>query len=71
MPLATLLPVWGATGCLCSDNGSEFVARQVKKRLLDHGISTHYIDPGSPWQYPFIESFKASSERLSCTAGDF
>ena len=34
---------------LRSDNGSEFVAHQVKKWLLEHGISTHYIDLGSPW----------------------
>ena len=39
--LETLLPAWGAPDCLGSDNGSEFVARQVKKWLLDHGIGTH------------------------------
>ena len=33
-----------------SDYGSEFVARQVKKWLLEHGIGTHHINPGSPWQ---------------------
>ena len=48
MPLKTLFSVWGAPDCLRSDNGSEFVARQVKKWLLDRGIGTHYIDPGSP-----------------------
>ena len=57
--LETLLPVWEASDCLGSDNGSEFVARQVKKWFLDHGIGTHYIDPGSPWQNPFIESFNS------------
>ena len=51
--LEALLPVWRATDCLRSDNGSEFVARQVKKWLFDHGIDTHYIDPGCAWQYPF------------------
>ncbi len=45
--LETLLPVWGATDCLRSDNGSEFVARQVKKWILDHEIGNHYIDLGS------------------------
>ena len=57
--LQTLLPVWGATDCLRSDNGSEFVARQVKKWFLEHGIGTHYIDPVSPWQIHFIESFNS------------
>ena len=51
--LEALLPVWRATDYLRSDNGSEFVARQVKKWLFDHGIDTHYIDPGCAWQYPF------------------
>ena len=46
--LETLLPVWGAADFLRSDNGSEFVTRQVKKWLLEHGIGTHYIDSGSP-----------------------
>ena len=53
--LQAVLPVWGVTDCLRSDNGSEFVVRQVKKWLLDHGISTHYVDPESPWQNSFIE----------------
>ena len=45
--LERLLHVWGETDCLRSDNGSEFLVCQVKKLLLYHGISTHYIDPGS------------------------
>ena len=58
--LQTLHPVWGrAADCLRSDNDSEFVPRQVEKWLLDHGIGTHYIDLGSPWQNPFIESFNS------------
>ena len=57
--LQTLLLVWASPDCLRSDNGSEFVARQVKKWLLEHGIGTHYIDPGSPLQNPFIESFNS------------
>ena len=44
---------------LRSDNGSEFVAYQVKKWLLEHGISTHYIDLGSPWQNLLIERFNS------------
>ena len=65
----TLLPVWGATDCLCSDNGSEFVARQVKKWFLEHGIGTLYIDLGSAWQNPLSRASTAFSERLSRTAG--
>ena len=57
--LETLPRVWGAPDCLRSDNGSEVVTRQVKKWLLEHAIGTHYIDPVSPWQIPFIESFNS------------
>ena len=62
--LETLFPVWGVRIAWRSDNGSEFVARQVKKWLLDHGISTQYIDPGSPWQNPLSRASTVSSERL-------
>ena len=52
-------PRLGCTGLPASGNGSEFVARQVKKWLLEHGIGTYYIEPGSPWKNPFIESFNS------------
>jgi len=40
-----------------SDNGSEFIAKIVKDYLKDMGIKTLYIEPGSPWQNGFAESF--------------
>ena len=43
---------------LRSDYGSEIVARQVKKWLLDHRNSTHYIDLGSPWQNPIYRELQ-------------
>lgn len=46
------LPVY-----LRSDNGPEFVARAVKAWLAKQGVSTYYIEPGSPWQNAFGESF--------------
>lgn len=55
--LDRLIEVWGAPSCIRSDNGSEFVAHQVKKWLTDNQIDTHYITPGSPWENPFVESF--------------
>ena len=38
----------------CAGDGSEFVAHQVKKWLLEHGIGAHYIDPVSSWQNPIL-----------------
>ncbi len=47
----------GAPSYIRSDNGSEFIAHQVQQSLSDKKIMAIYIDPGSPWQNGFIESF--------------
>ena len=40
-----------------SDNGSEFIAKMIKEWLELKGCKTIYIEPGSPWQNSYIESF--------------
>jgi putative transposase len=40
-----------------SDNGPEFVAQAVQRWLRARGVQTVYIEPGSPWQNAFGESF--------------
>jgi putative transposase len=47
----------GAPQYLRSDNGSEFIAKVVQGWLAENQIKTIYIDPGSPWQNGFVESF--------------
>jgi transposase InsO family protein len=47
----------GAPEYLRSDNGPEFIATSVQRWLADQHIRTIYIDPGSPWQNGFVESF--------------
>ena len=47
----------GAPEYLRSDNGSEFIAKEVQQWLALHQIRTLYIEPGSPWQNGFVESF--------------
>lgn len=42
---------------LRSDNGPEFTARSIRKWLADIGIKTLFIEPGSPWENGYIESF--------------
>lgn len=63
--LAWLIRQHGQPVCLRSDNGPEFIATAVKDWLAEHHIGTHYIDPGSPWQNPFNESFN-SILRITC-----
>ena len=40
-----------------SDNGGEFTTTQVKKWLGSLGVKTAYIEPGSPWENGYNESF--------------
>lgn len=63
--LQDLIRVHGAPECLRSDNGPEFVSAAVQKWLANRLIGTHYIDPGSPWQNPYCESFN-SIFRTTC-----
>ena len=42
---------------LRSDNGSEFIAYAVQDWLKEKEVKTIYIQPGSPWENPSIESF--------------
>jgi putative transposase len=40
-----------------SDNGPEFIAKKLRKRLSEVGAKTLYIEPGSPWENGYCESF--------------
>ena len=40
-----------------SDNGPEFTARVMRKWLTGLGVKTLFIEPGSPWENGYIESF--------------
>ncbi len=47
----------GAPGHIRSDNGSEFTAKKVRQWLADLSVKTLFIEPGSPWENGYIESF--------------
>lgn len=44
-------------------NGPEFTAAALSKWCNTAGVDTAFIDPGSPWQNGFIESFNAQFRR--------
>ena len=50
-----------------SDNGPEFAADEVARQLRNWSVSQLFIDPGSPWQNGFVESFngKVRTELLN------
>ncbi len=47
----------GAPKWLRMDNGPELLAWALREWCRFSGTGTCYIDPGSPWQNPYIESF--------------
>ena len=44
-----------------SDNGSEFTAQAVRDWLKAVGVRTLYIEPGSPWENGYVESFNGKT----------
>ena len=55
--LAELMVFRGVPDYIRSDNGPEFTARAVREWLGRVGARTLYIEPGSPWENGYIESF--------------
>ena len=55
--LIELLHVRGVPEHIRSDNGSEFIATALRKWLSSANVRTLYIDPGTPWQNGYAESF--------------
>ena len=55
--LEYLLMVRGAPKYIRSDNGPEFIADAIKKWLKKKHVETLYVEPGSPWENGYIESF--------------
>lgn len=55
--LAWMFVVRGVPECLRSDNGPEFTAKVVREWLMKTGVKTLFIEPGSPWENGYVESF--------------
>jgi transposase InsO family protein len=55
--LADLFLVHGAPMFIRSDNGSEFIAEALRKWLSELNVKTLFIEPGSPWENGYVESF--------------
>ncbi|MFZ0377827.1 MAG: IS3 family transposase [Solirubrobacteraceae bacterium] len=73
--LERLMAERGAPVHLRMDNGSELTAHALKDWCRFSKTGTAYIDPGSPWQNPFVESFHSrvrdellDVEEFSCLA---
>jgi transposase InsO family protein len=55
--LAALFDRRGEPAFIRSDNGPEFIAQAIKRWLAACGVRTLYIEPGSPWENAYSETF--------------
>lgn len=55
--LAELFAMRGVPKHIRSDNGPEFIAQAIQCWTEQLGIETLYIEPGSPWENGYAESF--------------
>ncbi|ALU89430.1 transposase [Herbaspirillum rubrisubalbicans M1] len=54
---AEAMVTYGVPAYLRSDNGPEMVAKNLRRWLASVGSKTLYIEPGSPWENGYCESF--------------
>jgi putative transposase len=57
--LSDLFILRGVPGHVRSDNGPEFIAKAVQDWITAVGARTAYIEPGSPWENGYCESFNS------------
>ncbi len=55
--LERLITLHGAPAFVRCDNGPEFIARATRQFLATANVTTLFIEPGSPWQNGYCESF--------------
>ena len=55
--LTDLFILRGVPSYIRSDNGPEFIAEAVRDWIKAVGAKTAYIEPGSPWENGYCESF--------------
>ena len=55
--LADAMVVKGVPQFIRSDNGPEMTALEVKRWLQEVGSKTLFIEPGTPWENGYCESF--------------
>ena len=67
--LADVMLEHGVPEHIRSDNGPEFVALKLRQWLSAVGAKTLYIEPGSPWENGYCESFNGKL-RDECLNGE-
>lgn len=70
--LTNLFLTRGVPSHIRSDNGPEFIASAIRRHSEQVGLEMLYIEPGSPWENGFAESFfsRLRDELLNCEEFD-
>jgi putative transposase len=55
--LDELITERGIPGYTRSDNGPEFISKRLTSWLRKKGVTPMFIEPGSPWENGYVESF--------------
>ena len=69
--LAELFAARRVPGHIRSDNGPEFVAKAIRRWLEQLGVKALYIEPGSPWENGYAESFHSKLRDEFLNAEEF
>ncbi len=67
--LKELFAIRGRPKHIRSDNGPELASKAVRRWLERSGVGTLFIEPGSPWENGYIESFNGKL-RDECLNGE-
>jgi len=55
-----ILMIHGIPEYIRSDDGPEFIAKELRSWLSSIGVKTAYIESGSPWENVFCEGFNGT-----------
>ena len=69
--LAEVFAMRGVPEHLRSDNGPEFIAMAMRDWLKQVNVGTLYIEPGSPWENGYAESFNSKFRDEFLNAEEF
>jgi len=61
----------GARPHIRSDNGPEFIAKAIRGWMAESAMETLYIEPGSPWENGYSESFNSKVRDELLNAEEF
>ena len=58
--LEELVRKYGLPAFIRCDSGPEFIAKALRRWLREKGVEVLYIEPGSPWENGYTESFNGT-----------